>query len=41
MDVAVIVTGPAVRAVFGGCGNVMTVEFGVTLKNFVTGAAGL
>ena len=37
--VAVMVTGPEVSAVLGGCGNVMTFELPVTLKLFDTGAA--
>ena len=37
--VAVNVTGPAVNAVFGGCGNVITFEFDVTAKLLDTGVA--
>ena len=36
---AVSATGPAVNAVFAGCGNVMTLVFAVTLNVLVTGVA--
>ena len=36
---AVKLTGPAVKATFAGCANVMTLVLAVTLKNLITGAA--
>ena len=39
MAVADSTTGPAVNAVFTGCGNVMTLVLAVTLKNLITGVA--